>query len=626
MSSIFRKPIHFILLVFGFIFCSISLVNHYNFRTFAFDLGLFNNQLYDYAHFRMNDYSLMKEAFSNALADHFSLITPLVSPLYWIFGSYTMLLVQIFFLLFGGYGIYVYFKSRKPMNTWLAEMAAVHYFSFWALYSALGFDYHENVVAASLVPWFIYYFEQQKHAFSIWCLVLILIAKENMALWAVFISLGLAIIHRKERNRFFRALLYSGIAAVYFVTVVKFIMPSLGTNHPELGYHHFKYSSLGKNFGEAMQTIFLHPLHFIKLFFVNHLGDPDGDGIKRELYITLLLSGGFIFILRPAYAVMILPIIAQKVLSDDFGKWGINYHYSIELAPITCIALFNWIDKGTSVVRTAVITTAVLISTGLSTFYKLEYRVSKWYDPLTQQFYNPAHYKCEFDRKKLHEMLALIPDTAAVSASTQLVPRLAFRRDIYEFPIVDNASYVAVTEGSYVYPLTAYDFKKQIQDYLFSMEWEVLYAQSNIYLFHKKHLTSADVEKEGISGGLDADTALIADIRDKEFFGEIKLDDARLKAHPLSHYFAWVNFRSQGALPPGAVFLVASLEDEHGSYNYQSSDLSASANGQVDVHLITADLRPNSTLKFYIWNKGKVPVSVGKISVGRKGKKMKVAE
>ena len=505
-------------------------------------------------------------------------------------------------------------------------MAAVHYFSFWALYSALGFDYHENVVAASLVPWFIYYFEQQKHAFSIWCLVLILIAKENMALWAVFISLGLAIIHRKERNRFFRALLYSGIAAVYFVTVVKFIMPSLGTNHPELGYHHFKYSSLGKNFGEAMQTIFLHPLHFIKLFFVNHLGDPDGDGIKRELYITLLLSGGFIFILRPAYAVMILPIIAQKVLSDDFGKWGINYHYSIELAPITCIALFNWIDKGTSVVRTAVITTAVLISTGLSTFYKLEYRVSKWYDPLTQQFYNPAHYKCEFDRKKLHEMLALIPDTAAVSASTQLVPRLAFRRDIYEFPIVDNASYVAVTEGSYVYPLTAYDFKKQIQDYLFSMEWEVLYAQSNIYLFHKKHLTSADVEKEGISGGLDADTALIADIRDKEFFGEIKLDDARLKAHPLSHYFAWVNFRSQGALPPGAVFLVASLEDEHGSYNYQSSDLSASANGQVDVHLITADLRPNSTLKFYIWNKGKVPVSVGKISVGRKGKKMKVAE
>ena len=95
-----------ILVLFGIIFSSISLVNHYNFRTYAFDLGLFNNALFDYAHFRMNHYSLMKEFFPNALGDHFSLLTLFFSPLYWIFGTYTLLIVQVLAILSGGLGVF----------------------------------------------------------------------------------------------------------------------------------------------------------------------------------------------------------------------------------------------------------------------------------------------------------------------------------------------------------------------------------------------------------------------------------------------------------------------------------------------------------------------------------------
>src|SRR4051812_12664535 len=117
-DSFFKKPIHLIILFFCIIYCSISLVNHYNYRTYALDLGLFNNELYDYAHFQSNDYGLMKESFSNPLADHFSLVVIIFSPLYWILGSYTMLILQIAFILLGGYGVYKYFKNKATINKW----------------------------------------------------------------------------------------------------------------------------------------------------------------------------------------------------------------------------------------------------------------------------------------------------------------------------------------------------------------------------------------------------------------------------------------------------------------------------------------------------------------------------
>src|SRR6476620_4958201 len=81
--------------VFGIIYALISLVNHYNFRTYALDLGMVNHAVYDYAHFRKNVTTLLLDTPpTNFLANHFTLVPLLVSPLYWLFGNYTMLLVQ----------------------------------------------------------------------------------------------------------------------------------------------------------------------------------------------------------------------------------------------------------------------------------------------------------------------------------------------------------------------------------------------------------------------------------------------------------------------------------------------------------------------------------------------------
>ena len=42
----------------GVLYCLISLVNHYLFKTYALDLGLYTHAMYDYAHFRIDDCSM----------------------------------------------------------------------------------------------------------------------------------------------------------------------------------------------------------------------------------------------------------------------------------------------------------------------------------------------------------------------------------------------------------------------------------------------------------------------------------------------------------------------------------------------------------------------------------------
>src|SRR5271156_7162266 len=90
-----NRGLLFTVIIFGIIYVLISFVNHFNFRTYALDLGLYNNALYSYSHFHWNNSSVMQSAPENLLTDHFDIYLILFSPLSLIFGSYTLLVVQI---------------------------------------------------------------------------------------------------------------------------------------------------------------------------------------------------------------------------------------------------------------------------------------------------------------------------------------------------------------------------------------------------------------------------------------------------------------------------------------------------------------------------------------------------
>ena len=116
-----NKKLTIILFGFGILYSLISLVNHYLLRTYALDLGAYSNALYDYSHFQWNDSTVFKSIKENLLADHFDLYLIIFSPLSLVFKTYTLLLVQLVFILLGGLGIYKYFifsyKNEKLHST-----------------------------------------------------------------------------------------------------------------------------------------------------------------------------------------------------------------------------------------------------------------------------------------------------------------------------------------------------------------------------------------------------------------------------------------------------------------------------------------------------------------------------
>jgi uncharacterized membrane protein len=481
-SKIPNISLSLIFILFALIFASITFVNHYNFRTFGWDLGINQNAIYDYAHFRWNDSMIMQPQFTNVLSDHFALYPLLVSPFYWVFGEWTMLIFQFLAILFGGFGVYKYVLNLTKNKT-ISTLAVAHFFSFYGIYSALSFDYHDNVVATMFVPWFLLYFEQKNWRKAILFFVLIIIAKENMALWAVFLGFGVSFkaLLQKDKQTALKGLYFALAAGVYFILVIKVIIPGLAT--PGRDYLHNSFNALGGNFGEVIVNIIKHPIKTIELLFVNHSGDPIYDGIKVETYLALALAGGFLMVLAPEYLIMIVPILGQKMFNDLPIRWGISVHYSIEFAPIIVIAVYTIIHRLKK--YKVAIASVFLASTFISSASFLDHRTSEYYNQANSQFYKKAHWKRDFDVSEVNRLLMTIPADARVSAQSCLAPHIAFRDYIFHYPFIGNANYIALlTAEENKYPYDAVTYQKAIDDFLTTGEWKV-YAKNEAILILK---------------------------------------------------------------------------------------------------------------------------------------------
>ena len=179
----------------GVAYALISIVNHVLFRTYGLDLGLYTHALYDYSHLRFDDSTFFQETPRNLLSDHFDLYLVLFSPLVWIMGSYTLLVVQIVSILFGALGVYRFVDvcrndgnaGREKGANGFALLAMVSFLLFFGIWDALGFDYHSNVVAAMWVPWLFYWLRRERYGLYALAVVMVCIAKENMPLWLLFV-------------------------------------------------------------------------------------------------------------------------------------------------------------------------------------------------------------------------------------------------------------------------------------------------------------------------------------------------------------------------------------------------------------------------------------------------------
>ena len=432
-----------ILIVFGILFGLLSIGNHLLFKTYGLDLGVYTHAAYNYAHLRPDDCTFFLWGPRPLLSDHFDLYLILFSPFTYIFGQYTLLILQIIFVLLGAIGVYklTQLYTKSTLLTFIAPLLLLLSFGVW---SAIGSDYHSNVPSAMLLPWLLYFIKREKLGIASILVFAIIIAKETQALWVIFVLLALLWDYRKDvRTR--RWLLWNMLGtAIYAILVMFIIMPSL---YKESSPGFWRYSWMGDNFREMLIWGVTHPLQAIQNLFIDFIPGSDRSVLKREFYICALFSGLFLTLFKPNYLLMLVsPICLKMFARDPEAFWGVNWHYNIEICTVLCIASVVVLAKipakeekfkvqNSKFRLSTIVPILALIMTAGTLFYTIN-EPHTWIRRDHVNLFDARHYQQnDFDLQVAHRMLKQIPDDASVSVSTMFTPHVATRKECHIFPI-----------------------------------------------------------------------------------------------------------------------------------------------------------------------------------------------
>lgn len=457
-----------------------TFVNHLNYRTYSLDLGVYTNALWDYAHGQWNDSRTFLSRPINLLHDHFDLYLLLFSPFSYVFGSYTLLVMQWFFVLFGAVGFYRWMLS-DPNRASLAIKGLLFYLSFFGIYAALSFDYHSNVVAASLFPWFWMAFEKGKKGLTFLWLVLMVIGKENVSLWlaAVGISSFFLLPHRVLSS------VVTLFSITYFLIITQWVMPAMDTANGSP--MRFAYSVLGPDMKSAVIYLLSHPLQAAEWLFFPHAHQSGFEWAKMEFWL-FMIGCGFLFVIqKPAFLIAFAPLILQKMFHDQPTLWGVEAHYTIEFLPLLGILVFSVIAAMREPYRRFFSYGVVVLT--MATTVRMMDHTTIWMDRSRLRIYSKAHYPNWEVVKERTAVLKAIPETAIVSATNVAVPHLALRDQCYTFPdIPEQTTHVVIIPDSNEGEESLLRTDAQVNELLQSGQWKMNHQSPNVKVLERvKH-------------------------------------------------------------------------------------------------------------------------------------------
>ncbi|PJB05638.1 hypothetical protein CO123_03685 [bacterium (Candidatus Howlettbacteria) CG_4_9_14_3_um_filter_37_10] len=312
---------------FFILFCVLSIIPHYNLHSNAADLGIFNQAIYNYSHFRLGPSTL--RGYPSLLGDHFEILLIPVSALYYLFGTYTLLIVQLVAAIVGSFGVYL-FIWRKTNDEILSVLASVFTLTFFGTWQALAFDYHLDAIAFAILPYLLLFLEKEKEKLYYIFLGAFLLAKESMAFVGIFLGLSILIFDKKKRKQ---GLITAVASFAYLLVVTKYLIPYFAGG-TEYGYWY--YLQLGADLPSAIVNLFKYPAIFIKLTF--------NEPAKIDLLKAILLSGGFLLIFNFRYLIIFLPFVLLKVYSIAPRMWGVQFQYMLVAGIILSIGIFLSLD------------------------------------------------------------------------------------------------------------------------------------------------------------------------------------------------------------------------------------------------------------------------------------------
>jgi len=385
-----KYGIWFLIIFFGLLYSFYSVIRHLRFESFLFDLGVYDQIIWLVSRGKPLYSSILE---SHPWGDHFTPILILLAPLYWIWDNVIILLLfQASFAAFGAYPIYL-LARKKTQDTRLSLIIAFSYLASFGVQNAISFDFHPIVLAATLLSWLFWLYEEKKYKLFGLIFILFLGLQENFFLLGAALGLFLA-IHYKD---FKRGLVIAVGSFIGFLFVIFGAIPY---------------------FGKA-PFIYL-PVHLKDLTLLEYGKLLFYPLVKVKVMIISLLSFAFLPLGTPAILILLFEEFFQRFVGNPMEtRWGLGYQYNVILAPILAYGAILTIEKFFPKRRRII--GGVLMT---SLFFVQISCQPALNNLLKKEFYDLGK------TKNSREILKILPRDASVAATNNLGAQIAHREKI----------------------------------------------------------------------------------------------------------------------------------------------------------------------------------------------------
>jgi uncharacterized membrane protein len=393
-----------------------SLDIHHALGTSTYDSALYDQGMWLLSRFEAPFVTLMGR---NLFGDHTSFILLFLVPLYWIApGAWIMFTAQSAAIAAGAIPVFLYGRNRLG-SEWLALVGAATYL----LHPAVGWtnleNFHPDAFLGVLVGFAIYGALERKWRVYAVFVVLSLLVKEDVSL--VIVPLGIWVALRRDRRI---GLLTIVGSLAFMAAAMLLVMRSLIGVPTRNGWR----IPFGGPSG-LLDTAITNPTQL-----VDHLRS---DG--RPWYLVQMTAPfAWLFLRLPDVAMISALVLFTNILSTFWYQYQVDYHYGLIAVPAlalgTVYAIGAMRDRPLRLrgrqfaIRSRQVAVAVLAVASVTGAYLWAPsplgRTGSWYGDPDNLFAVAAR-----------ELLEEVPADAVVSANYRLTPHLAYRTEIYQFPV-----------------------------------------------------------------------------------------------------------------------------------------------------------------------------------------------
>jgi uncharacterized membrane protein len=390
-------------------FSWVALEHWRNFETGAYDLGFFDQVIYNSSKGRIGETSFLRY---NALGEHMDVLWLMYVPFYWM-GASALVLTVSQALIAGVAAVPLYFAGRGFGATRrLALLFVAAYLLNPYMHRALDYDFH--TVTLLPLPAFAALWAAATRRY--WLAAVLALACLPFKEDAAFVTLTLAAVLWSVGGRR-QAAVTAVLAVTWAAVILMVLMPELRHGVPSDIVDRYGYLYGSRDLAGLFKGALTDPWTLVQNVFARE--------VVGTFALFAVVSAPLAWA-RPRLFACVLPMAGISLLSDHHPQPELGLHYAASMIPIVfaaSVAGSRALERRWPFEALA----CVALGTAAVGFLALS--------PFSPLNHGPAAPSAEH-RAAVLDGLAVIPDGDEVSVSAQsgLFSRLSHRREIFEFP------------------------------------------------------------------------------------------------------------------------------------------------------------------------------------------------